>query len=69
MSIHKQAALPSAQPHSEMIQEFKGHPLLCTSLMANIQGVNQKQSQWNLHHFYSVISKLLGPFFLNFTLK
>lgn len=41
----------SAQPHSEMKQKFKGHPLLCTYCMANIQGLNQIQSQWNLHHF------------------
>lgn len=45
----------SAQPHSEMIQEFKGHPLLCTSCMANIQGVNQIQSM-ELASFFTVLS-------------
>lgn len=34
----------SAQPHSDKVQEFKGHPLLCIYCMANVQGVNQTQS-------------------------
>lgn len=42
---------PSAQPHSKMVQEFKEHPLLCTYCKAHVQGVNQIQSQWNLHIF------------------
>lgn len=59
----------SAQPHSEMIQEFRGHPLLCTYCMANIQSVNQIQSQLNLHHFLQCYQQITQPIFSKFYIK
>lgn len=48
-----------------MIEDFKRDLLPCTYCMANIHSI----SQWNLHHFYSIISKLLGLILQNFKLK